>query len=84
MQDKQKATEEMVGNWQEYSEQANKMHQILHVAEEMLPSEDVEKIPTTELDPVLQQAKVGFQKIYGQVMFCNCLFLVPISKHFFC
>ena len=48
----------MVDNWQEYSEQANKLHQILHAAEELLPSEEVEKLATTDLDNQLQQAKV--------------------------
>ena len=57
--DKKNAVEEMVDNWQEYSEQANKLHQILHAAEELLPSEEVEKLATTDLDNQLQQAKVS-------------------------
>ena len=56
--DKKNAVEEMVDNWQEYSEQANKLHQILHAAEELLPNEEVEKLATTDLDNQLQQAKV--------------------------
>ena len=46
-----------------YSEQANKLHQILHAAEELLPSDEVEKLATADLDNQLQQAKVSFKKV---------------------
>ena len=47
-----------VENWQEYSDQANKLHQILHAVEELLPSEEVEKLSTADVDHQLQQARV--------------------------
>ena len=55
--------EETVENWQEYSEQANKLHQILHAAEELLPSDEVEKLATADLDNQLQQAKVNSKNV---------------------
>ncbi len=56
--DKQKAVEETIENWTEYNDQALKLHQLLSAAEEMLPSEDVEKLSSTELENQLQKAKV--------------------------
>ena len=62
MHDKQKAVEETIENWTEYNDRAEKLHQVLHAAEEMLPSDDVEKLSSTQLENQLQKAKVGHRK----------------------